>query len=359
MYKPRAALLALLGCVLVPAFADPGEPDEEMETILVTGEQPGPGLWKVSRDGHVMWVLGSIGQWPASIHWQTREVDTAIAQSQEVLYPGGYGIKADIGIFKAMTLIPAALKAAKNPDGATLEDVLPAATYEKWRALKREYLGDDDGVEKQRPMVAEEKLFNAIGRRQRRTVKYYGVDWVVNQAAKKHKVKVRTLPSVSRETPVPEIRGFLKASRKVDFAEAECFGRNLERIERTLELGEGPEIAWTNAWATGDLETLRKPSALADLGREDCVAAAAKALLGDPAIDLPPEVRAGLQAYARIEELSAQALQEADQKWLDAAEAAIEKNQSTFAVLPINNVMSPTGYLARLREKGYEVQEPQ
>ena len=74
---PGVAAAALLFAGPVPA-QDP----EDMETVLVTGEQPGPGLWKVSRDGHVMWVLGSIGALPDTITWRTKEIEARIAESQ-------------------------------------------------------------------------------------------------------------------------------------------------------------------------------------------------------------------------------------------------------------------------------------
>ena len=84
-----AALVAALLVVPLTICAGEAEMAEpEMETVLVTGEQPGPGLWKVSRNGHVMWVLPSIGALPDTISWRTKEVEARIAESQEVLFPG-------------------------------------------------------------------------------------------------------------------------------------------------------------------------------------------------------------------------------------------------------------------------------
>ena len=31
---------------------------EAVEEVLVTGEQPGPALWKVTSGEHVLWILG-------------------------------------------------------------------------------------------------------------------------------------------------------------------------------------------------------------------------------------------------------------------------------------------------------------
>ncbi len=125
-----------------------------METLLVSGEQPGPGLWKVSRGDHVLWILGGSGPLPKDMVWKSSEVERRVAESQEVLYMGFANVGVDIGMLRALTLLPTMLKAAKNPDGAKLKDVLPPATYAKWSVLKEKYIGKGDGVEKWRPTFA-------------------------------------------------------------------------------------------------------------------------------------------------------------------------------------------------------------
>lgn len=355
------AVVGALFLLAIPALPANAEVEanlpDEIETILVTGIQPGPGLWKVSREDHVMWVLGSIGAVPGTFVWQSDTVENRIAESQEVLYPGGFGVRADIGIFRALTLVPLAFKAAKNPDGATLKDVLTPETYAKWRELKQKYIGGDDDIERYRPMVAEEKLLTAMAKKHRAKNAFMSIDYVVNQAAKKQKVKIRTVPTVNREIEIVNPRGILKAARKMDFAEGECFGRNLERIEKTIKEDRVLfDKTVVNAWATGDLETLRKPPA--DLAREDCTMAALNAVTNRPAAELPEGMTEGVDFLKKMEQLNVQASDEAERNWLDAAETALAKNQSTFAVLPMDDVLSPTGYLAKLQARGYVVEEP-
>ena len=55
----RGRLIVLLFTLawLVPPSAQSGDAIAELEPIVVSGVQPGPGLWKVSRGGHVLWVL--------------------------------------------------------------------------------------------------------------------------------------------------------------------------------------------------------------------------------------------------------------------------------------------------------------
>src|SRR5687768_1077919 len=65
--SPRKRCLLLLA-FLVPA-AQAAEvpaplPTTVLDTVVVSGKQPGPGLWKVSNDDHVMWVLGTISPLP-------------------------------------------------------------------------------------------------------------------------------------------------------------------------------------------------------------------------------------------------------------------------------------------------------
>jgi len=362
MKLSRAALVAAIPFASLTIHAQEAEPPPELETVLVTGEQPGPGLWKVSRDGHVMWVLGSIDAVPDTIKWRTKEVAARVAESQEVLYPGWPNVKVDIGVFEALSLVPAAFKAAKNPDGAQLKDVMPPEAYESWLRLKGTYLPGDDDVEKYRPMVAEEKLLNAIFKKHAvKGMKFTWVNSVVDKAAKKHKIPIHTLPPVVRTIEIEKPRAILKAARNQDLAEGECVGRNLVRIEKSAALGHFDfNVNVVNAWATGDIEALRpKPASGEDLKREDCVTASFIALADDPGSGLSPEIRRGADLVRQQEELYKRAGEEAYLNWMAAAEAALTKNTSTFAVLPMDIVLSPDqSWLAKLAERGYVVEAP-
>ena len=41
------------------------------ETILVAGQRPGPGLWKVSKGDHVLWVFGTYSPLPKKMEWRS------------------------------------------------------------------------------------------------------------------------------------------------------------------------------------------------------------------------------------------------------------------------------------------------
>ncbi len=46
------------------------------------------------------------------------------------------------------------------------------------------------------------------------------------------------------------------------------------------------------------------------------------------------------------------------ESWLEAASSALSANRSTIAVVPMGELFAPDGYLAGLRGRGYEIEEP-
>jgi hypothetical protein len=47
-----------------------------------------------------------------------------------------------------------------------------------------------------------------------------------------------------------------------------------------------------------------------------------------------------------------------DELWLDAADQAVAKNESTLAFVPMSDLLGEHAYLERLRARGYEVLAP-
>ncbi|HEV7491247.1 MAG TPA: hypothetical protein VGO25_10600, partial [Rhodanobacteraceae bacterium] len=53
----------------------------QLPTVVVTGEQPGPGLWKVTSGDHVLWILGTLSPLPKKMTWRSGEVEAIVARS--------------------------------------------------------------------------------------------------------------------------------------------------------------------------------------------------------------------------------------------------------------------------------------
>ncbi|MBJ7517127.1 MAG: TraB/GumN family protein, partial [Stenotrophomonas sp.] len=133
--------LALLLCapLSVAAQAVTAEgPVVDMAAVQVTGEQPGPGLWKVSNaQGHVLWLLGTVAPLPAGVTWRSDQVQQVIAASDHVLGPPGWTPDVKLGLLRGLTLLPLAMKTAKDPQGRTLQHWLDGPQPLCLRPLQR------------------------------------------------------------------------------------------------------------------------------------------------------------------------------------------------------------------------------
>jgi hypothetical protein len=352
MFRQLMAGIAACGiCVGALRAAEP-PPVEQLETFVVSGEQPGPGLWKISKGDHVMWVLASYGPLPKGMTWRTGEIEKRIAESQEVLSGGGVNIAANIGILRGLTLIPAALKASKIPDGRTLKDVLPAETYAKWLALRLKYIGKDDDVEKLRPSIALEQLRGAAARKNGLSGGP-NVFAVVSDLRKKHKVARNMLPTISRTRNVENPRGILKNAQKLQLPDVECFTEGLDKVESEVERAR--QLA--NAWARGDIQTLRslhRNLKIKDAVQERCTYALTVALSEGESANSAHAKKMFDDAMWHIEQASVQSQID----WVAAAQKSLEKNRSTFTILSVGDVFRPDGHLEKLRALGYTVEEP-
>jgi uncharacterized protein YbaP (TraB family) len=332
-----AWLLALawsLLCLAGPALAQqqaPGTPPPitELAPMTVSGTQPGPGLWKVSRDGHVLWVLGTLSPLPRKMEWHSQEVEQAIAGSQELLLPPALSVDTGRGMFRNLFLIPALLKARKNPDGKTLQELVPADVYARWAVLKARYIGRDRSVEQWRPIFAAIELYTAAIKRSGLTLDD-PVRKRVEKLAKRARLTITPATSTVRlEDPKAAIKEFQRTSLQ----DQTCFVRTLDVIEREIDTMREQ----ANAWAVGDVELLRHSPQTSQY-------AACQAALSEST----------LARKLGMGNLRQQSLD----LWLDKAQAALARNASSFGLLPIGLVLGPGNLMDVLKARGYTVQAP-
>ena len=308
------------------APADGGE--VVAEKILVVGQKPGPGLWKVSRDGHVLWVFGTYSPLPQKMEWRSQQVESILAQSQEYLAPPS--AQASVGFWGGVSLLPHLIGVKKNPDGATLKDVLPSDVYARWQALKGKYLGKDDGIERERPIFVADTLFRA-GLQQAGLSKGYEVDGMINKIVKQRKIKVTGTGIV---LPMDDAAKLMKDFKKSSLEDVACFSKTLDRLESDIDAMR----IRANAWAKGDLEAIQK------LSYPDQETACSDAMRNAAFVKDQP----GFQDVAKRMQTA----------WMGAAEKALAANSTTFATLRLSNILGPQSYLAALQAKGYQVESP-
>jgi uncharacterized protein YbaP (TraB family) len=302
------------------ALATPG--DESLGEVEVVGERPGPGLWRVSNGPHTLYILGTLSPLPKKMEWRSREVEGVVARAQLVI-PETADVDADVGVFRAIKLYAMWRKLRRNPDGATLDAVLPPELYARFEALRTKYAPRDRGLLELRPVIAAGELWReALD--DHRLVGRADIDARVRKLAKAAKVKVDE-PTVKIGDPTAALQ---ELGRVPLDAEIRCMAAALDSLE--VELANARTLA--EAWATGDVELIR---ARAPWSRQEaCWAALATA----PTVD---DVRRRVEAA-----------------WFDAAIGALERHETTFAVARIPDLLRPGGVLERMRAKGYEIVEP-
>lgn len=309
--------------------AAPAAPIATLQTVVVTGIQPGPGLWQVRKGENTLWIMATLNPLPKRMEWEPRELDALVARADRVLAPPRVELDADIGFFGRLSLIPTALRVRNNPDDKTLVDILPPDLYARWEAQKALYLGRDRGVEKRRPFIAANELMDEalddLDLRRKNIV------WErIERVAKRND---REITPVQVKIKLDDPRQALRDFEEGGVDDVDCLRATVQRLETdTIAMQER-----ANAWAVGDLRTLN------ELNFESELRVCALALLGSEALrsrgftDLPQRMMA---------------------EWTRVAEAAIAEVPTTVAVADFQILTASDGLLAGLRAKGYEIIEP-
>jgi hypothetical protein len=286
--------------------------EDGVETVLVTGEQPGPSLWEVTDGEHSLWLLASYAPLPSGLQWKSNEVAAIIAQAQEVIGP----YQASFEVSDSDTL-----RAKKS----RLKRVLPRKEYARWRALKKQYIGDVDTEEL---LPAYAAMLLRVSALQRSGLVYTDDLWrTIYTLAHRHGVPV----SIAHQVKIP-VTASDRSAKNQQRIGVDYLIETMDRLENELRNAR----IHANAWATGDIEALR------ELAASDQEYAA---------------LNAHSWPFLQGDELQA-ALARTDENWIEAADAALKRNVTTFAVLPAYLVFQEDGPLAALRSKGYVVIEP-
>jgi uncharacterized protein YbaP (TraB family) len=254
--------------------------------------------------------------------WRSSQVETALAQSQELL-ASVPSVSTDIGPISAIRLYFQWRRAQKNPNRSALKDWLPLPLYARFEALKARFDAHDSSIEALRPTFAALRLYeralDAAGLTQRDEI-----ERAVITLAKRRRIRIRRA-TLTIDDPAGALT---EVSELPPTVEVGCLAATLTRLETDL----GGMQARANAWAVGDVQTLRAlpfPNQ-----REICV----------DALSISPRIKALVQS--------------AQQGWRMEAEAALSRNRVSFAVRSIYDLLDADGPLAQFRAEGYTIDGP-
>jgi uncharacterized protein YbaP (TraB family) len=333
MSPSGTAALICLALAAAPVALAANDAATTLEEVRVQDE-PGPLMWRVSKDDHVLWIIGTISPVPKGLKWNTKQLEAVVKESSEVIAPVGFRGTLKGGTWTVVRNLPALMRLRKNADGALLRDLLPPEQYQRWQKLFAAVTGNepDEDAEVTRPMLMADVLYyqslKALGLAERNVV-----GPKLTKLAAANKVPVR-----NREIEVPlgdgkDVKQMMAEFRELPRdRELECLVATMDFIEQ--QLPKATDRA--RAWATGDSAQLSED--LSALTRESCTLAS----LRDSSLQ------------QRLEQLEAQARQD----FLDAAGYALLGRQTSVTTLPIQFIAGPRSLLDVLRAKGYTVESP-
>jgi uncharacterized protein YbaP (TraB family) len=326
----RGGLVGLLAIVLLcpvicEAVAPQSEPAAELAApvqVVISGRYRGPKLWRVSKGGHALWVLGTVAPLPKRMVWETDDIQRLLRQTQEVI-PAWPSVSIGFHPVTALHLYALWREAQTNPNHLPLRAVLPPALYARFSTLKLRYAPHDRRIEQLRPILAARRLYD---------------DALTASDLTPHDDVQRTVLGLAREAGVPIHREKLLVKDPVDVmrdlteiprsAEIAC----LQSVVTRLETDVGPMQTRARAWALGDVALLRR------LPHTDNRATCLDAVSGSE----------------RVRALLAQAQQD----WMAAAVEALDRNQTTLALQSMDLLLGPDGTLATLGRMGYRIEGP-
>jgi uncharacterized protein YbaP (TraB family) len=302
--------------------ADPAAAGPPLVEIEVTGERPGPSMWKISKDNHVLWIMGTLEPLPKRMTWRSKAVEDVLAQSQEVL-PSRPAFGFSWNPIAALRLYWQWRGMQKDPDHATLRATLPPALYARFSDLRNKYAPRDSQMENLRPMLAALRLFekgiDAAGLGFHHEVQNAVLKLASRRGVRLHKMTL----------PLEDPRGLLKEIGQIPAqAQISCLATTVARLESDLSAMK----ARAAAWAVGDVDALRNL----------------------PLPDQQAACLAVLSNSARFRDLN----EKIARAWMQGADEALATNASTLALKPIYELIGPAGILERFRAKGYVVDGP-
>ena len=334
----RTLCAAFVGLVMVSSAraqsADP-RPDVILDEMVVTGVQPGPGLWRIrGKDGQgEVWVLASLVPLPRDMQWQTAQVESILDTAAEVIAPPV--VEADIGagdLFKMASLARAANAAVKLPKRQRLDDVLTPERYAQWRQLRERHFPGETRLDRQRPLFASQELFyeaiSDVG------LTRSDIAWqrVAELAGQRNLRVVRTTLRHPLDIDRKAYRAGIRALAESRVDDGDCFNATMQTLESSL----AHFARAANAWATGDV-----------------------ALLLPLELVTPTPPCKAVYDRAMSFQKNPQLRQESLALWRNAVESALAGKRVALAVLPLPDLIASGGLLDQLRAAGYDVESPE
>jgi uncharacterized protein YbaP (TraB family) len=299
------------------AAARAEQPAPALDEIIVTAERAGPGMWHVHRGDANVWILGSISPLPRDITWRSKQVESVLERTSQVLVQK----PIEISVPRILWMLIADRKLLMVGGGKKLKDVLPPELHARFAAQRSKVSDDDSKWERYRPLIAAAFLQQAAFHKVNLSMRL-DLGAALRELAKKHGVRIE-------EVKVAGVSDMLEALKTMPPAtERTCIEASLS----TVETGLPRLVDRAQAWSNGNVERIENTPELKE------VDACRNALdAGKGASDVIGRIR---------------------QTWLENIEKYLRSAGTTIAVVNLDLMLERGGLLDQLRAKGYEIEAP-
>jgi uncharacterized protein YbaP (TraB family) len=230
-----AAAALLTAALAAPTWAAPDETPWSVTELVVTAKARGPVLWRISRAGSEVWVLGVLPVLPKDQAWSTGRLERAIEGANAVLTP----VRANADLFTALGI----LTHMRLPAGPSLDQRLPPALEARFAAARTLAKKPADRYARIKPVWASFMLLSDYMAAAK--LDQMQPQQTVVRLAHRHNVPVRPIATYGAKS-------VLKNLAELPDAEAQaCLADAVTDIERA----QAHARAAAQAWAVGDLKT--------------------------------------------------------------------------------------------------------
>jgi uncharacterized protein YbaP (TraB family) len=290
---------------------------EKVDEIIVSGERAGPGLWHVQKGGAQLWIFATVSPLPKDMTWRSKQLEKILDGTDQVLVAK----PVEIGIARALWLLVTQRDLLMLGHGKKLKDVMPADLHARFATQRARFTKDADKWEKYRPIIAsaflEEDALRAVGLSTR-----LDLADEVRSLARKHHVRIEEFKFAGLHDVLDALKTLPPAT------EQKCVAASLA----TIETGMPRLIDRAQAWATGDVQRIQSLPESAEVAQ--CRAA------------ITVEPGAG-DLYALLR-----------QTWVNNMARHLETGGVTLAVVSMDMLIEPRGFLDALRARGYTIDSP-
>lgn len=312
----------------VPEVVSGANNVKTLDTVVVSGSHPGPGMWHVQNGENELWVMGTFSPLPEELDWDASTAISVMSESDEVIWSPRFIVDMEAGFFRKAYLGFQYHRAQRNPEGKTLQEILDPTLYRRWENARVRY-DLRERVNRMRPLVAANELLAAA-------FNYYqlstrNVIWSKVSPELDGRGIRSTIPTTTVMIGNPAAA--LRELKSEALEDSVCLQVTLDLIESDM----GRIVRSANSWSTGDVSGIdvdllrRRDSACSDAFSNNDFTKK----LGIPSVELSMR-----------------------EETMKALEAALSRNLSTVAFLPVSRLKGENGYLNMLRLKGYRVTEP-